>query len=178
MIPSIYINLVTSLPQCLLVTTLHWSCFRLHPLPKSYMSFYNLEIAFQNFPYILIYFAVNALQEIKRSLIDPMRNLSNWEKGDPCTSNWTGIICSNSSHDGHFHVQELYVTLMLAFVTFFCFLGSFPYSFLASFLQVYIMHCLTYTSFHYILSCSQLMRLNLSGELAPEVGQLLYLQIL
>ncbi|KAL1195842.1 putative leucine-rich repeat receptor-like serine/threonine-protein kinase [Cardamine amara subsp. amara] len=75
---------------------------------------------------------VNALQEIKRSLIDPMRNLSNWEKGDPCTSNWTGIICFRRSHeDGHFHVQEL-----------------------------------------------QLMRLNLSGELAPEVGQLLYLEIL
>ncbi|KAG7565555.1 Leucine-rich repeat-containing N-terminal plant-type [Arabidopsis suecica] len=75
---------------------------------------------------------VNALREIKRSLIDPMRNLSNWAKGDPCNSNWTGIICFGSSHDdGHFHVREL-----------------------------------------------QLMRLNLSGELAPEVGQLLYLEIL
>ncbi|KAG7628376.1 Protein kinase-like domain superfamily [Arabidopsis thaliana x Arabidopsis arenosa] len=75
---------------------------------------------------------VNALREIKRSLIDPMRNLSNWAKGDPCNSNWTGIICFGRSHnDGHFHVREL-----------------------------------------------QLMRLNLSGELAPEVGQLLYLEIL
>uniref|UniRef100_A0A0D3DSU1 non-specific serine/threonine protein kinase n=1 Tax=Brassica oleracea var. oleracea TaxID=109376 RepID=A0A0D3DSU1_BRAOL len=61
-----------------------------------------------------------------------MRNLSNWEKGDPCNSNWTGITCFERSHDdGHFHVREL-----------------------------------------------QLMRLNLSGELAPEVGQLSYLEIL
>ncbi|XP_010427010.1 PREDICTED: putative leucine-rich repeat receptor-like serine/threonine-protein kinase At3g53590 isoform X2 [Camelina sativa] len=75
---------------------------------------------------------VTALREIKRSLIDPMRNLSNWAKGDPCKSNWTGIICFESSHDdGHFHVQEL-----------------------------------------------RLMRLNLSGELAPEVGQLSFLEIL
>ncbi|KAH0912010.1 hypothetical protein HID58_035331, partial [Brassica napus] len=75
---------------------------------------------------------VTALRVIKRSLIDPMRNLSNWEKGDPCNSNWTGITCFERSHeDGHFHVREL-----------------------------------------------QLMRLNLSGELAPEVGQLSYLEIL
>lgn len=75
---------------------------------------------------------VTALREFKRSLIDPMRNLSNWEKGDPCNSNWTGITCFERSHeDGHFHVREL-----------------------------------------------QLMRLNLSGELAPEVGQLSYLEIL
>ncbi|VVB06031.1 unnamed protein product [Arabis nemorensis] len=75
---------------------------------------------------------VNALREIKRSLVDPMGNLSNWKKGDPCKSNWTGIICFDSSHDdGHLHVREL-----------------------------------------------QLMRLNLTGELAPEVGQLLLLEIL
>ncbi|CAN8254628.1 unnamed protein product [Cochlearia groenlandica] len=75
---------------------------------------------------------VSALREIKKSLTDPMRNLSNWAKGDPCKSNWTGIICfKNSQDDGHFHIQEL-----------------------------------------------QLMRLNLSGELAPEVGQLSYLEIL
>lgn len=30
----------------------------------------------------------------------------------------------------------------------------------------------------YIFLCSQLMRLNLSGELAPEVGKLSYLEIL
>ncbi|CAH2064215.1 unnamed protein product [Thlaspi arvense] len=75
---------------------------------------------------------VNALREIKRNLIDPMRNLSNWAKGDPCSRNWTGITCFKSSHDdGHFHVRELH-----------------------------------------------LMRLNLSGELAPVVSQLSYLEIL
>ncbi|KAL0714332.1 hypothetical protein Bca4012_021311 [Brassica carinata] len=75
---------------------------------------------------------VTALREIKRSLIDPMRNLSTWEKGDPCNSNWTGVTCFERSHDdGLFHVREL-----------------------------------------------QLMRLNLSGELSPEVGQLSYLEIL
>uniref|UniRef100_A0A1J3GQR3 non-specific serine/threonine protein kinase n=1 Tax=Noccaea caerulescens TaxID=107243 RepID=A0A1J3GQR3_NOCCA len=75
---------------------------------------------------------VNALRQIKRSLIDPTRNLSKWEKGDPCNTNWTGIVCFKNPHDdGHFHIQEL-----------------------------------------------QLMRLNLSGELAPEVGQLSFLEIL
>ncbi|CAA7046249.1 unnamed protein product [Microthlaspi erraticum] len=75
---------------------------------------------------------VSALREIKRSLIDPMINLSNWGKGDPCKTNWTGIVCFKNPHDdGHFHIQEL-----------------------------------------------QLMRMNLSGELAPEVGQLSFLEIL
>lgn len=75
------------------------------------MSFYNVETAFESFANIyifLIHFAVTALRVIKRSLIDPMRNLSNWEKGDPCNSNWTGITCFERSHDdGHFHVREL-----------------------------------------------------------------------
>ncbi|CAH8382794.1 unnamed protein product [Eruca vesicaria subsp. sativa] len=96
------------------------------------MSFYNVETTFQSFADFFIHFAVTALREIKRSLADPMRNLSNWEKGDPCKSNWTGITCFVRSHDdGLFHVREL-----------------------------------------------QLMRLNLSGELAPEVGQLSFLEIL
>ncbi|GKV20767.1 hypothetical protein SLEP1_g30845 [Rubroshorea leprosula] len=51
---------------------------------------------------------VSALRTIKRSLIDPNKNLSNWKRGDPCTSNWTGVICSNTTlDDGYLHVQEL-----------------------------------------------------------------------
>lgn len=124
-IMSICINMVTSLPLIVWYSP-SWLVI-LHRLPKSYMSFYNVETAFQNFTNFYIHFAVNALREIKRSLIDPMRNLSNWAKGDPCKSNWTGIICFGSSHDdGHFHVQELYVSLVLPFFTFlFFFLNLF-----------------------------------------------------
>ncbi|GMH07441.1 hypothetical protein Nepgr_009281 [Nepenthes gracilis] len=51
---------------------------------------------------------VAALRTIKRSLKDPMKNLNNWNQGDPCTSNWTGIVCYNTTmDDGYLHVQEL-----------------------------------------------------------------------
>ncbi|KAK3188564.1 hypothetical protein Dsin_028125 [Dipteronia sinensis] len=51
---------------------------------------------------------VNALLEIKRSLIDINNNLSGWNRGDgdPCKSNWIGVLCS-SAEDGHLHVTEL-----------------------------------------------------------------------
>jgi len=49
---------------------------------------------------------VNALQAIKGSLLDPMNNLENWNKGDPCTSNWTGVFC-HKTNDAHLHVTEL-----------------------------------------------------------------------
>ncbi|KAG2672788.1 hypothetical protein I3760_13G059500 [Carya illinoinensis] len=42
---------------------------------------------------------------VKRSLIDPKKHLNNWNRGDPCTSNWTGIVCINTR--GHLHVQQL-----------------------------------------------------------------------
>jgi len=59
---------------------------------------------------ILCIFAANALLAVKNSLIDPMKHLSNWNKGDPCAFNWTGVFCSDSTGtDGYFHVQELYV---------------------------------------------------------------------
>ncbi|XP_034913761.1 probable LRR receptor-like serine/threonine-protein kinase At1g06840 [Populus alba] len=75
---------------------------------------------------------VNALLAVKNSLIDPMKHLSNWNKGDPCAFNWTGVFCSDSTGtDGYLHVQEL-----------------------------------------------QLMSMNLSGSLAPELGQLSQLKIL
>ncbi|XP_004294713.1 PREDICTED: probable LRR receptor-like serine/threonine-protein kinase At1g06840-like [Fragaria vesca subsp. vesca] len=51
---------------------------------------------------------VTALKAIKKSLIDPNKNLSNWNQGDPCTANWTGVLCFNGSFDdGYLHVQEL-----------------------------------------------------------------------
>uniref|UniRef100_A0A803MZ10 non-specific serine/threonine protein kinase n=1 Tax=Chenopodium quinoa TaxID=63459 RepID=A0A803MZ10_CHEQI len=51
---------------------------------------------------------VSALKEIRSNLIDPMKNLSNWDRGDPCSSNWTGIVCYNRTlDDGYMHVQEL-----------------------------------------------------------------------
>ncbi|KAL0370869.1 UNVERIFIED_CONTAM: putative LRR receptor-like serine/threonine-protein kinase [Sesamum angustifolium] len=51
---------------------------------------------------------VSALRSIKGSLIDPYNNLRNWNRGDPCTSNWTGSICHNSTlSDNYFHIKEL-----------------------------------------------------------------------
>ncbi|KAK7831629.1 putative lrr receptor-like serine/threonine-protein kinase [Quercus suber] len=56
---------------------------------------------------------MKALQAIKSSLIDPNKNLSNWDQGDPCTSNWTGIVCYNTIlDDGHRHVQQLQLLRM------------------------------------------------------------------
>ncbi|XP_022735692.1 probable LRR receptor-like serine/threonine-protein kinase At5g37450 [Durio zibethinus] len=49
---------------------------------------------------------VDALNGIWRKLQDPMKNLRNWTKNDPCVSNWTGVICANQD-DGYLHVQEL-----------------------------------------------------------------------
>ncbi|KAK6927196.1 Leucine-rich repeat-containing N-terminal, plant-type [Dillenia turbinata] len=51
---------------------------------------------------------VTALQAIKRSFHDTSENLHNWNHGDPCTSNWTGVLCFNMTMiDGYLHVQEL-----------------------------------------------------------------------
>ncbi|CAN6696381.1 unnamed protein product [Malus baccata var. baccata] len=51
---------------------------------------------------------VTALRAIKGSLVDPNKNLSNWNRGDPCTANWTGVFCYNKTlDDGYLHVQEL-----------------------------------------------------------------------
>ncbi|TXG46832.1 hypothetical protein EZV62_026126 [Acer yangbiense] len=75
---------------------------------------------------------VKALQDIKKNLFDINKNLSNWNRGDPCTSNWTGVLCFNTTKDdGYLHVREL-----------------------------------------------QLLRMNLSGQLSPELGRLSYLEIL
>ncbi|KAF9670970.1 hypothetical protein SADUNF_Sadunf13G0124400 [Salix dunnii] len=51
---------------------------------------------------------VKALRDIRNSLIDINKNLSNWRRGDPCTSNWTGVLCFDTAkEDGHLHVREL-----------------------------------------------------------------------
>ncbi|XP_042017601.1 probable LRR receptor-like serine/threonine-protein kinase At1g06840 [Salvia splendens] len=53
---------------------------------------------------------VNSLRAIKKSLNDPFKHLDRWNRGDPCLSNWTGIICHNVTFaDGHFHVSEVSV---------------------------------------------------------------------
>ncbi|KAL6576955.1 hypothetical protein OROMI_011231 [Orobanche minor] len=53
---------------------------------------------------------VSALRSIRRSLNDPHRLLSSWSRGDPCTSNWTGIVCHNRTlDDGQLHVKELVI---------------------------------------------------------------------
>lgn len=58
----------------------------------------------------LFHFAVTALRSVKRSLVDPKDYLRNWNRGDPCRSNWTGVICSSEiGTDEYLHVRELYV---------------------------------------------------------------------
>ncbi|CAO2823909.1 unnamed protein product [Amaranthus hypochondriacus] len=75
---------------------------------------------------------VAALQSMKRRLVDPMKHLDNWRNGDPCASNWHGVLCYDKvGTDGYFHVREI-----------------------------------------------QLLTMNLSGTLAPEVGNLSHLEIL
>ncbi|KHG06096.1 hypothetical protein F383_05597 [Gossypium arboreum] len=75
---------------------------------------------------------VSALLAVKKQLVDPLNRLRKWNKGDPCTSSWTGVECSDhQGNDGYLHVKEL-----------------------------------------------QLQNMNLSGTLAPELGQLYHLEIL
>ncbi|KAL5550406.1 hypothetical protein UlMin_000582 [Ulmus minor] len=51
---------------------------------------------------------VSALKDVHDELGDPYKNLHNWKKKDPCTSNWRGVLCDmNYSIDGYFHVNEL-----------------------------------------------------------------------
>ncbi|KAK9053721.1 hypothetical protein SSX86_024795 [Deinandra increscens subsp. villosa] len=51
---------------------------------------------------------VTALQVIGESFIDWDNSLSNWNRGDPCASNWTGVLCFNMTlDDSYLHVREL-----------------------------------------------------------------------
>ncbi|KAI3805839.1 hypothetical protein L1987_21726 [Smallanthus sonchifolius] len=75
---------------------------------------------------------VSALIAVRGGLVDPLNHLNDWNKGDPCTSNWTGVICVHKTDaDKYWHVQEI-----------------------------------------------QLLNMNLSGRLAPELGQFSHLRIL
>ncbi|XP_026457192.1 probable LRR receptor-like serine/threonine-protein kinase At1g06840 [Papaver somniferum] len=77
---------------------------------------------------------VTALLAIKENLTDPRNFLKKWSKQtDPCTSNWTGVLCFNTSSpiDGYLHVREL-----------------------------------------------QLLSMNLTGTLSPELGRFSYLEIM
>eukprot|EP01018_Ginkgo_biloba_P016013 Gb_07018 [translate_table: standard] len=75
---------------------------------------------------------VDALKAIRSSIGDSHGILSNWRRGDPCTSGWTGIFCVDKvAADGYLHVREL-----------------------------------------------RLLNMNLTGSLAPQVGQLRHLEIL
>ncbi|KAG8078304.1 hypothetical protein GUJ93_ZPchr0007g6207 [Zizania palustris] len=50
---------------------------------------------------------VNVLRAIKGRLIDPMNNLKNWNRGDPCTSRWEGVLCEKIPNNEYLHVTEL-----------------------------------------------------------------------
>ncbi|PIN05672.1 Serine/threonine protein kinase [Handroanthus impetiginosus] len=72
---------------------------------------------------------VAALLAVRSNLNDPYKHLNWTKKYDPCTSNWTGVICFLNNTDGYMHVQEL-----------------------------------------------RLLKMNLSGKLAPELGQLPFMK--
>jgi hypothetical protein len=59
---------------------------------------------------------VSVLQAVRRKLIDTQGNLNNWKKSDPCTSNWTGVVCILDKNDGYFHVRELYADFILSYL--------------------------------------------------------------
>ncbi|KAK4278198.1 hypothetical protein QN277_016078 [Acacia crassicarpa] len=73
---------------------------------------FSLLVAAQNF--ITDPTEVDALKTIKQSLVDPNRNLRKWDGGgDPCRSNWTGVVCYNTTlTDGYLHVKELQLLQM------------------------------------------------------------------
>nr|XP_027094758.1 probable LRR receptor-like serine/threonine-protein kinase At1g06840 isoform X2 [Coffea arabica] len=53
---------------------------------------------------------VRALQAIKLNLIDPNGILSGWSRGDPCVSNWRGVLCFDRQvANGYHHVRELHL---------------------------------------------------------------------
>ena len=86
------------------------------PLSDACNLSWHLKILTLTIDLYVFLFAVNALIDIKKSLIDPKNNLKNWNKGDPCARDWTGVWCFDKpGDDGHFHVRELYGTFFLLF---------------------------------------------------------------
>nr|KAJ0202155.1 hypothetical protein LSAT_V11C600337760 [Lactuca sativa] len=51
---------------------------------------------------------VTTLRAIRKIFIDPDSRLRNWRRGDPCVSNWTGVLCFSKTLDnGYLHIREL-----------------------------------------------------------------------
>ncbi|CAN0876892.1 Probable LRR receptor-like serine/threonine-protein kinase At1g06840 [Linum grandiflorum] len=99
---------------------------------------------------------VKALRDVHRSLIDINRNLSNWNRGDPCTSNWTGVLCFNSTmDDGYLHVRELQLIDMNLTGTLSPSLGEFSH-----------------------LRILDVMWNNISGSIPKEIGNITSLELL
>ncbi|KAK9941014.1 hypothetical protein M0R45_017643 [Rubus argutus] len=99
---------------------------------------------------------VTALKAIKKSLIDPNKNLSNWDRGDPCTSNWNGVFCFNKAlDDGYLHVQELRLLNMNLLGTLSSELGRLSYMTILDF-----------------------MWNNISGSIPKEIGNITSLELL
>ncbi|KAF2306591.1 hypothetical protein GH714_019652 [Hevea brasiliensis] len=78
-------------------------------IPQKVFFFSPLVFTFDFlFPILQLIIQFDALRAARNSLIDPYNNLRNWDKGDPCTSNWTGDLGYDTvSTDGYWHVQEL-----------------------------------------------------------------------
>ncbi|KAI3925176.1 hypothetical protein MKW98_009826 [Papaver atlanticum] len=72
---------------------------------------------------------VKALLAVKQNLNDPRNFLKKWDKQtDPCTSNWTGVSCFNTSPSGgYLHVRELLLLSMRLTGTLSPELGQFSY---------------------------------------------------
>ncbi|KAJ8429635.1 hypothetical protein Cgig2_028419 [Carnegiea gigantea] len=99
---------------------------------------------------------VRALRAIKRQLVDPMKNLRNWDHGDPCTSNWTGIVCYNmTADDGYLHIRELELLNMNLSGSLSSELGSLPY-----------------------LKILDFMWNNITGSIPKEIGNIKRLELL
>lgn len=99
---------------------------------------------------------VKALIDIKKSLVDPMNKLRNWNKGDPCTANWTGVWCfDKKSDDGYFHIRELYLMTLNLSGTLSPQLGSLSH-----------------------LAIMDFMWNNLTGTIPKEIGQITSLRLL
>ncbi|KAJ3682926.1 hypothetical protein LUZ60_013153 [Juncus effusus] len=88
---------------------------------------FSLNLQF-NHAQILDPSEVLALNNIKKTLIDPQNKLENWGTGDPCNTNWTGVICYNRTiYNGYLHVQELQLLKMNLSGTLSPWLGNLTY---------------------------------------------------